>query len=157
MRVSLRRGSLRVLVGAGLVLSLLGPAGCGPVDPSPEETARAFIAAVRSRDPAAVLEYLDASTREYLERMAELATDRVGGRRVIEPVELLQVVSVDPDFDVAAARRLDTSTERTKVELTAPDGEIEVVELVREDERWRVALPALRDPGAGVPLGPSKG
>lgn len=151
--MSIRRGlkaaGVRVSLRLGLALLVLAPLassfGCGAREATPDEVARRFVAAVRSRNSAAVIAQVDAATRKRLDQMAELATDRVGGRRVIEPVELLHVVEVDPTFDVDSAEVIERSETAARVKLTAPDGEIEVVELVHEDEGWRVRLPPLAE------------
>ncbi len=134
-------------VGASLLALTLLVSGCGNADLSPEETARAFIAAVRSRDASRVLERLDATTRTHLDRMAELATDRVGGRRVIEAHELFQVVSVDVAFDVSETELIEQGESSARVKLVSPAGETAYLDMVREPEGWRVSMPALRDPG----------
>lgn len=133
---------------AAVWLACVGPVACGGADNSPEQSARNFIAAVRARNAEAVLAQLDQASREQLERMAEVATDRVGGRRVVEVEELLQVVSVDPEFDVDASSVIEQSDTAARVELVAPSGKKEIVSLVRQDGSWRVVLPGIAAPAA---------
>lgn len=137
---SLRRSLKRSLTLALACLSLTASSACGGQSEDAEQAARAFISAVRSRDAGKVVARLDAPTRAKIDQMAELATDRVGGRRTVLAEEIVQVVSVDPDFDVAAVEVFELDADHVRVELTAPDGATEQVEMVREPEGWRVRL-----------------
>lgn len=126
----------------------LAPA-CENAEAGPEEQARRFAAAVRSANEAAVLDMLDDATRQHVDRTAQIATDRVGGRRVIEGAEVFQIVGVDRSFDVASSKVLSADEETAQVELTSPSGATAIVDLRYEpaDERtgreagWRVSLP----------------
>lgn len=92
---------------------------------------------------------LDADTRHHIERTAQIATDRVGGRRVIERSEVFQIVGVDRSFDVASSRVLEADEEKARVELTSPSGALAIIELRFEpaDEKagtstgWKVSIP----------------
>jgi hypothetical protein len=49
----------------------------------------------------AVLPLLEKAALERLDQAAEQASDQVGGRRRIEPTEMLQIVDVSPTFELA--------------------------------------------------------
>jgi len=134
-------------------------AGCQSGEAGPEDKARRFASAVRSSNASAVLEMLDAETRRHIERTAQIATDRVGGRRVVETSEVFQIVGVDRSFDVESSRVLEADAEQARVELTSPAGTTAIIELHWEPEaadsaqgEWKVRL-AL--PQGMAPLGAS--
>ncbi len=132
-----------------LAASIAPVAACQNSQTGPEEQARKFAVAVRSANTPVVLSLLDAETRTHVERTAEIATDRVGGRRVIEGSEVFQIVGVDRSFDVASTKLISADESEGRVELSSPSGKTTIVELRYEqaDEAsgrkagWRVRLP----------------
>jgi len=128
-----------VVRGAALVV-LLAVAGCHR-EPEPVTVAKAFATAMQQRDAKALLPFLDARARKRLEEAAERATDQIGGRRQVGTYEMLQVVDVDPRFQVARATLVDSSETTATVRLDGVDGSEHVLTLLREDGEWHVRLP----------------
>ena len=75
---------------------------------------------------------------------------QVGGRRSVEPIEMLQVVHVDPMFEVANAELVVNDGERARVRLESTDGRAHELVLVLQDGQWRVVIPVAADPEAEV-------
>lgn len=125
------RGSWRARVGRialGIALPLLAGGGGACVHESPRDGLRAYTAALRARDEAAVRARSDARSRGLW------ATHRV----------------LEDDWDALAAgldREAVQVEERARLHL---DGG-RVVELVREDGRWQVAGGGLRVARADTP------
>ncbi len=135
---------LRRLVWAlGLSAATLG---CGEEEPPPVSTAREFVQAVRAGEVEQVLALLDTPAVEYVAQAAERASDQVGGRRNVEPQEMLQVVGVDPHFQVGEAEVVESDEKRAVVRLHGADGTSQSLELVNENGSWRVHLPLPRAP-----------
>ena len=130
----------------GGVLTLAVVSGCAKDDPAPVRVAKQFAAAARYGDVDQVLEMVDQQTRARGQQAAERASDQVGGRRNIEPEEMLQVVEVDPRFQVAKVELGNNDEQRAVVNLTGADGTVVSLELVNEDGAWRVHLPLPRGP-----------
>jgi hypothetical protein len=96
----------------------------------------------------AVYPLLERAASERLAAAAAQASDQVGGRRRIEPAEMLQIVDVDPNFELATAELLgDTSPPPAEdgtiaqVRLLGSQQESHTLTLVREDGAWRVRIP----------------
>jgi hypothetical protein len=110
-------------------------------EPAPVKAAKAFASAVQGNNVEAMLGLVDASTVAMLEQAAERASDQIGGRRSVEPEEMLQIVDIDRRFMVAKAE-LVTQTESTaSVRLVGADGSEHVLQLVLEEDEWRVKVP----------------
>ncbi|MEM7157198.1 MAG: hypothetical protein AAF799_30375 [Myxococcota bacterium] len=139
-----KRWSYPFIVGG--VLSLGLGSGCAKDEPAPVRVARQFAAAARYGDVDQVLEMVDRQTRARVQHAAERASDQVGGRRNIEPEEMLQVVEVDPRFQVASVELGNNDDQRATVLLTGADGTVVSLELVNEDGAWLVHLPLPRGP-----------
>jgi hypothetical protein len=100
---------------------------------------------------------------ERLVDAAETASDQVGGRRAIEPNEMLQIVGVDRTVAVAEAELVDDNGQVAHVELTMTDGRRVRLELVWEEAiagdedsdgrpgGWKVRIPV---PAVGASLQP---
>ncbi len=124
-------------------LSSLG-AGCqrGPQDPV--RVAEEFNDAVQRRDARALLPMLESSAVERLRVAASQASDQVGGRRSIEPWEMLQLVEVDRLRQVASAelvKPLDPADTIAQVKLTDSRHNSYTVTLVFERDSWHVRIP----------------
>ncbi len=131
----------RIAVALGLGVLLGAGPGCGPAEEAPVTTAKAFNVAVRSGDSKRVIALLDAEAVDQLEGLAQGASDQVGGRRKVEPHEMLQVVDVDRAFELSSAELLDNDGERAHVALESTTGERHVLSLIKQGDRWRVQVP----------------
>lgn len=133
-----------------LCLALLVP-GCKE-EPAPVTAAKQFAAAVRARDTQALLEVVDSQTVAYVDAAAERASDQIGGRRSVEPPEMLQVVDVDARSAILKAELISEVGDTASVRLTGADGTEHDVTLIREDGAWKVSLPTPPAPaGARAP------
>jgi hypothetical protein len=144
----------RALMLAGLLVhgGVLGIA-CKPNEAEPVAVARAFAEAARRGDVDAMLAVIERPAVDQLALAAERASDQVGGRRSIEPGEMLQIVGVDRTIAVASAELVDDDGERAHVELTMTDGRTIRLELVWEqaiagdddsparEGGWKVRIP----------------
>jgi hypothetical protein len=120
--------------------------GCGGgEEAAPVTAARAFAAAAQRGDVKAMLPLVELRAARHLEQAAERASDHVGGRRVVEAHEMLQVVDVDSGFQIARAELVVADESSAQVKLVTADGREQLLELVHEEGAWRVrlALPAL--------------
>ncbi len=129
-----------------LTVGLAGSTGCGDEEPAAVTAAKAFTRAARSGNVEQVLALVDAQTVARVGQAAERASDQVGGRRVIEPVEMLQVVDVDPRFQIASAELSQGDDQQAVVRIEGADGTSHTLELVNEQGSWRVRLPLPRGP-----------
>jgi hypothetical protein len=132
-----------------LILCASGSVGCGGDEAAPVTAARRFADAVQNRDVVTMLPLVDSGARDLLQRAAERASDQVGGRRNIEPHEMLQVVDVDPRFQVARAELVHGDDDTAQVKLVGADGTDHLLDLVYEEGAWRVRIvvPAVPLPG----------
>lgn len=119
---------------------------CGSDEAAPVAAARDFAGAVNAGDVKRMLTLVDARVRTYLQGAAERASDQVGGRRNIEPHEMLQVVDVDPRFQVARAELVDADTQTARVRLVGVDGTEHLLNLIHEEDAWRVSVPLPETP-----------
>jgi hypothetical protein len=131
------RRSLALVVG----LAFAGAPGCGEKDPPPVTAAKAYASAMNRGDVKALLLLVDRAAVERIEQSAGQASDHVGGRRNIEPHEMLQIVDVPSSFQVAAAELVTGDAESAQVRLTAADGSVHLLDLVLQDGSWRVRVP----------------
>lgn len=130
--------------GGALALAALLASGCGEEEPPPVQAARRFVQAVQSGEVEGVLAMLDAEAVAYVERAAVGASDQVGGRRSVEPSEMLQVVDVDPHFQVKGAELVEGNEQRALVRLHGADDSTRALDLVQENGTWKVNLPLPR-------------
>lgn len=128
-----------------LVLAMLAQ-GCSEEEPVQVQVARKFVHAVQGGEVEGVLELVDAPAVEHVARAAEGASDQVGGRRSVEPQEMLQVVDVDPHFQVDDAQLVEGDDRWAVVRLHGADGTSRSLELVNENGSWKVHLPLPRAP-----------
>ncbi|MFO7565925.1 MAG: hypothetical protein R6X02_25000 [Enhygromyxa sp.] len=147
---------LALVLALGLGLTTLGGLGCKAKESEPVAVARGFAEAVRRGDVKGMLAVVERSAVERLRDAAETASDQVGGRRGIEPSEMLQIVGVDRTLAVAEAALIEEGDDRAVVELTMTDGRSLRLELVWEpapesetdDEQgvgaWKVRIPVPR-------------
>lgn len=114
---------------------------CGDQGADPVRTAQAFTGAVQRGDMKAVLPLLEAAAAERLSQAAEQASDQVGGRRRVEPAEMLQIVDVPPTFELAQAELVDNDGATAHVRLVGAQQESYTLTLVHEDGAWHVRIP----------------
>jgi hypothetical protein len=129
----MRAGVLALMVAGSLI-------ACSDDEPASVTVAKRFAAAVQGGDTEKMLELAESRAMQHLERAAERASDQVGGRRTIEPHEMLQVVDVDPSFQVAQAELVHEDAETATVRLVGADGRTHELSLVSEDGQWRVRI-----------------
>jgi len=132
------RGWHKVVV---LAVVLAGASACGEKEAAPVTAAKAFASAMQRGDVKALLELIDREAVAHIEQEAARASDHVGGRRNIEPIEMLQVVDVPDSFQVAKAELVVGDAEAAQVKLTAADGSEHLIDLVLQDGTWRVRVP----------------
>lgn len=132
-------------VRALVLVALL--AACGEKEAEPVTAAKAYASAMQRGDVKALIQLLDRDSAERLTQAAAAASDHVGGRRIIEPHEMLQIVDVPDSFQVAKAELVAGDDQSAQVRLTAADGSEHLVELLNQDGAWRV-----RVAGPGVPV-----
>jgi hypothetical protein len=130
-----------VRVRIGVLTFALAVGGCGEKEAAPVTAARAFAAAMQRGDVKTVLPMLEQSALERLEQEAARASDHVGGRRNIEPYEMLQIVGVPDSFQVAKAELVTGDDESAQVRLVAADGKEHLLDLVVQEDKWRVRVP----------------
>jgi hypothetical protein len=114
---------------------------CADQGADPVSTAQAFTAAVQRGDMKAVLPMLEKAASDRLAAAADKASDQVGGRRRIEPSEMLQIVDVSPTFELAQAQLVDNDGATAHVRLVGAQQESHTLTLVHEDGVWHVRIP----------------
>jgi hypothetical protein len=117
---------------------------CGSEPAGPEQTAREFAEALRASqvDVQAVLDRLDQRSLDHLQRAAERASDQIGGRRAIEPDELFEVVGMDHrSMEIREIELIETDGATARVKLISADGSEHVLDLVLQEDAWRVRVP----------------
>lgn len=125
--------SRRLALTLSLVLGL--GLACKANESEPVAVARTFAETARRDDVKGMLAVVERSAVERLVAAAETASDQVGGRRSIEPNEMLQIVGVDRTVAVAKAELVEDDGKLAIVELTMTDGRTLRLELV-----WEQAL-----------------
>lgn len=156
---------LALVLALGSLLGGLGLA-CKADEAEPVAVARAFAEAARRGDVDAMLAVIERPAVDQLVLAAERASDQVGGRRSIEPGEMLQIVGVDRTIAVASTELVDDDGERAHVELMMTDGRTIRLELVWEqaiagdddsparDGGWKVRIPTRSRSPTGEPDDP---
>jgi hypothetical protein len=115
-------------------------AACGEKEAASVTAAKAYASAMQRGDVKALIPLLDQESAARLDAAAAAASDHVGGRRIIEPHEILQIVDVPNSFQVARAELVVGDSESAQVKLTAADGSEHLVDLVNQDGSWRVRV-----------------
>lgn len=114
---------------------------CSDRRDDPVRAAQAFTAAVQRGDMDALYPLIDRAAAERLAAAAAQASDQVGGRRRIEPAEMLQIVDVDPNFELASAELVDNDGALAHVRLLGSQQESYTLTLVLEEGAWHVRIP----------------
>jgi hypothetical protein len=125
---------------AALAWALGVPASCGDPDASPEGAVRAFVAAARAEDKAAVWELLGPATRRAVTEAAAAATDKVGGAGRFGPLDLLDVAAPAGSYRPGEIVLREEEGAAAVVDVLGPEGRRDAVKVVRVDGRWRVEL-----------------
>ena len=149
-----------VLRTAALIAWAALSGACSDRRDDPVRAAQAFVAAVQRGDMDALYPLIDRAAAARLAAAAAQASDQVGGRRRIEPAELLQIVDVDPNFELASAE-LASALEGpvgdgtvAQVRLLGSQQESHTLTLVFEDDAWHVQIPQPPVAPANSPHGP---
>ena len=133
---------------AALIAVALG--GCGEDEPSPVDTVRKFASEARRSDTEDLIPLLERRVQSHLQAAAERASDQVGGRRNIEPEEVLQILDVDRRFQVDELELLEQTEKTARVQIRTTAGGEQVFDLVHQDGSWRIRVPlpttAAKDP-----------
>ena len=130
-----------VLRTAALVAWAALSGACGAQGADPVRTAQAFTSAVQRGDMKSVLPLLEKAATKRLHQAAEQASNHVGGRRRVEPTEMLQIVDVSPTFELARAELVDNDGATAHVRLLGAQQESYTLTLVFEDDAWHVRIP----------------
>jgi hypothetical protein len=130
-----------VLRTVALVVWAALAGACSDDAADPVRTAQAFTAAVQRGDMKAVLPLLEQAAADRLTAAAEQASDQVGGRRRLEPAEMLQIVDVPPLFELAETVLVDNDGTTAHVRLVGAQQDSYTLTLVREDGAWHVRIP----------------
>ncbi len=124
--------------GAALALCVVPAlAGCGA---SPETAVRSFEEAAREGDVERVMKLLGPSTRARLVDHARRAAEQAG-RRKLAATELLATGWSAPRWELDSTRLVSRRGDSAVVEARGKHGEVEQVELVRDDGAWKIELP----------------
>jgi hypothetical protein len=135
---------------AAVVLACVLGIACGEKEPPPVTAAKAFALAMRSQNVERVLPLLEKGANVRLEQLASVAGDHVGGRRVIEPKEMLQIVDVPSPLEIASAELVSSEGDKAAVALVCTDGTRLRIDLIYQDDSWRVRVP-IADPRSDEP------
>jgi hypothetical protein len=156
---------MRWVLALLLALTLGAGLACKAKESEPVAVARMFADTARRGDVEGMLALVESSAVERLVAAAETASDQVGGRRSIEPSEMLQIVGVDRTVAVADAKLLEEDHEFAQVELVMTDGRRISLQLVWEQAiagdddsearpgGWKVRIPV---PSVGASVGASQ-
>ncbi len=124
------------------LLAVVCLSACGSRGPAdPVAVAQQFAQAVQRRDSATIVELCDESSAQELSVRAQRASDQVGGRRTIEPREMLQVEGFDPLRQFSGAELVSNEGDTAVVRLTDISGETTELTLVFEHDSWHVQIP----------------
>jgi hypothetical protein len=141
----------RCRIGLAIAWGLVLGSGCADDEPPPVRAAKRYVEAVRAGDVEEVLTLVQKSAMEHLTAAAARASDQVGGRRSIEPVEMLQIVDADPRFELAEATVVAEGSGAATVRLVGADESVRELDLVEEDGQWRVRIPLPTGPESEAP------
>jgi hypothetical protein len=137
----------RRLVGAAVTAAAavalawaVGGKGCGESDSTPEGAARAFVAAARAEDKAALWELLGPATRGRATAAAAAATEKVGGARRFAPLEVLDVGAPESTYVPTDIVLREVRGANAFVDVLGPEGRRDTLQLVEVGGRWRVEL-----------------
>jgi hypothetical protein len=130
-----------VTVAAAVALAwAVSGKGCGESDASPEGAARAFVAAARAEDKAALWELLGPATRARVSAAAAAATDKVGGARRFAPLDVLDVAAPESTYVPSDIVVRETHGATAVVDVLGPEGRRDSLRMVAVGGKWRVEI-----------------
>ena len=118
----------------------VGLRGCGDADATPEGAVRAFVAAARAEDKAALWELLGPESRKAVTASAAAATDRIGGSQRLAPLDVLDVAAPARSYAPGDIVLRDSDGHAATVDVLGPEGRHDSVRAVKVGGRWRVEL-----------------
>jgi hypothetical protein len=130
-------------LAAGALAWALGVRGGAP-DETPVGAVRAFVAAARAEDRAAVWELLGPATRKTISDAAAAATDKVGGARRFAPLDVLDVAVPETSYVPVEVVLRDEAGASATVDVLGPSGRHDSLRTVLVDGKWRVELSPAR-------------
>jgi len=133
-------GALVTAAAAAALAWAVGGRGCGETDASPVGAARAFVAAARAEDKAALWELLGPESRKVVTAAAAAATDKVGGARRLGPLDVLDVGARAGTYAPTEIVLRDSDGTGATVDVLGPEGRRDSVHVVQVGGRWRVEL-----------------
>jgi hypothetical protein len=140
---SSRRGVMAALATATVAVVLavtVSGRGCRPGDASPEGAVRAFVAAARVGDKRGAWDLLGPATRQRLEQAARGATERAGGVRRYQPLDMLGLTASEGGYAQVNVSVRERHGDRAVVDVVGPGGQRDSLQVVRVKGRWRVEL-----------------
>jgi hypothetical protein len=143
MQLTSRRRVLAAVATATVAIALAAVAtgrGCTPVDSSPDGAVRAFVSAARGGDRKAAWALLGPATRARLEAAAEGATEKVGGTRRFEALDLLDLGASETTYVPTDYEVVSSSGATASVRVLGPGGRHDLVRAVQVSGHWRVEL-----------------
>lgn len=129
-----------LIAAVALALAMAGR-GCRMGSDGPEAAVQAMLQAARAGDRQAVFDRLSRATQQALEERARAATDLVGSSVRYTPLELVSIGASDDEPAPRQVRVVSETGDRAVVEVTSATGSGRI-DLVREDDAWRIHLPA---------------
>ena len=143
-----RRATLTGVVSAvaavAIALAVYGR-GCSSDDESAEATARLFLAAALAGERGTMFELMSQATQNELVKAARLATERVGGARRFEPLDMIRASATTDTERFPELKAVEQNDARVVFEVTSDDGRsAETLVLVQERGRWKVDVPTFR-------------
>jgi len=127
-------------VAIGALAWAVGLRGCGEPDGTPEGAVRAFVAAARAEDKAALWELLGPDSRRVVTAAAAAATDKVGGARRVAPLDVLDVGARAGTYAPSEIVLASSDGASATVDVLGPEGRRDGVHVVQVGGRWRVEL-----------------
>jgi len=127
-------------VAVGALAWAVGLRGCGEPDGTPVGAVRAFVAAARAEDKAALWELLGPESRKVVTAAAAAATDKVGGARRLGPLDVLDVGARAGTYAPTEIVLRDSDGTGATVDVLGPEGRRDSVHVVQVGGRWRVEL-----------------
>jgi hypothetical protein len=118
----------------------LGSCASGDRATTPEGAVQRLVAAARTGDRAGVYQHLGPATRARIEGLVA-ASRKMSGRVAMKPEDFLSVGWAPPAWEPAGMRTLRRDGAAAEVEVYSAGGDRHIVQLVREEDEWKVELP----------------
>ena len=130
--------AIATVVAVGALAWAVGIRGCGDADATPEGAVRAFVAAARAEDKAALWELLGPESRKAVTAAATAATEKIGGAERMAPLDLIDVRARSEAPGEIVLRDSDGTS--ATVDILGPEGQHDSLRAVKVGGRWRVEL-----------------